>query len=161
MRVRKRHFFPVPLNPLGIVLIIVKEVNLLRSFDHCGVKVQHLQQCSGASFPHPNDNGLGKLLNQVVQPYLLLGGIALSELVEQPSLELQSSQLDFVLAAGSKSTIDGAEGLQSASKIRGIGKKKRYLLRQVFCIRQSCSWKPFTMWCDARIFQLVFHSASD
>lgn len=59
-----------------------------------------------------------------MQSYLLLGGIALSEFMEQPSLELQSSQWDFVLAMGSKSTIDGAEGLQSASKIRVICKKR-------------------------------------
>lgn len=59
-----------------------------------------------------------------MQSYLFLGGIALSEFVEQPSLELQSSQRDFVLAAGSESTVDGAEGLQSASKIRGVCKKR-------------------------------------
>lgn len=59
-----------------------------------------------------------------MQSYLLLGGIAFSEFMEQPPLKLQSSQWDFVLAAESKSTINGAEGLQSASKIRGICKKR-------------------------------------
>lgn len=81
MRIRKWHFFPVPLNALGVVLIVIKEVDFLRSFDHCWVEVQHFQQRPSSTLPHPNYYGLGNLLDQTVKSNLLLAGIALPELM--------------------------------------------------------------------------------
>ena len=73
--------------------------------------VQHLKQGPGASFPHSDDNGLGKLLDQVMKVYLLLGRVALSELVQQATLKLQGTQGEFSLTTGSESAFDGADGL--------------------------------------------------
>lgn len=75
------------------------------------MEVQHLKQGPCASFPHPNDNGLGELLDQVMKANLLLGSIALPELVQQAPLKLQGAEREFGLAAGSESSFDGANGL--------------------------------------------------
>lgn len=78
MRERKGHFPPVPVDAPSVVLVIVKEVDLLRGLDHCWMQVEHLQQGAGAPLAHPNDNGPRQLLDQVVQADLLFGGIALA-----------------------------------------------------------------------------------
>lgn len=78
MREGERHFLPVPVDAPGVVLVIVKEVDLLRGLDHCRMQVEHLQQGACAPLAHPNDNGPRQLLDQVVQADLLFGGIALA-----------------------------------------------------------------------------------
>lgn len=72
------HFPPVPVDAPCVVLVIVKEVDLLRGLDHCRMQVEHFQQGTGAPLAHPNDNGPRQLLDQVVQADLLFGGIALA-----------------------------------------------------------------------------------
>lgn len=75
------------------------------------MEVQHLKQGPGASFPHPDDNGLGELLDQVMKAYLLLGRVALPKLVQQATLKLQGAQGEFSLTTGSEPAFDGANGL--------------------------------------------------
>lgn len=78
MREGKGHFLPVPVDAPGVVLVIVKEVDLLRGLDHCWMQVEHLQQGTGAPFTHSNDDSPRQLLDQVVQADLLFGCIALA-----------------------------------------------------------------------------------
>lgn len=78
MREGEGHFLPVPVDAPGVILVIIKEVDLLRGLDHGRVQVEHLQQGAGAPLAHPDDDGPGQLLDQVVQADLLLGGIALA-----------------------------------------------------------------------------------
>lgn len=75
------------------------------------MEVQHLKQGPGASFPHPNDNGLGELLDQVMKANLILGSIALPELMQQATFKLQGTERELSLAAGSESAFNGANGL--------------------------------------------------
>lgn len=78
MREGEGHFLSVPVDAPGVVLVIVKEVDLLRSLDHCWVQVEHLKQGAGAPLAHPDDDGPRQLLDQVVQADLVFGGIALA-----------------------------------------------------------------------------------
>lgn len=78
MREREGHFLSVPVDAPGIVLVIVKEVDLLRGLDHCRMQVEHLQQGAGAPLAHPDDDSPRQLLDKVVQADLLFGGIALA-----------------------------------------------------------------------------------
>lgn len=51
------HFLAVPVDAPTVVLVIVKEVDLLRGLDHRRMQVKHLQQGAGSPFTNPNDNG--------------------------------------------------------------------------------------------------------
>lgn len=72
------HFTPVPVNAPGVVFVIVKEVNLLRSLDDSRMEVEHFQQGAGPALADSNDDGPRQLLDQVVKAYLIFGGIALA-----------------------------------------------------------------------------------
>ena len=117
------HFLPVPVDSPGVILVIVKEVDLLRGLDHRWVQVKHLQQGPCASLTDPDDDGPGQLLNQVVQADLLLGGIALAELVEQASLVLQGPERNLLRHARR-----GQSALNGANRLEPGGKKQLFQL---------------------------------
>lgn len=107
------HLLPVPVDAPGVVLVVVKEVDLLRGLDHRRVQVEHLQQGARAPLAHPDNDGPGQLLNQVVQADLLFGGIALAELVEQTTLILQGPERDLLRQVRrAQSALYGANRLQ-------------------------------------------------
>lgn len=111
MREGEGHFLSVPVDAPGIVLVIVKEVDLLRGLDHCRMQVEHLQQGAGAPFAHPDDDGPRQLLDQVVQADLLFGGIALAQFMEQATLKLQSTERDLLWLRRGQSALNWADGL--------------------------------------------------
>lgn len=99
---RKKASFSYTTNALGIIFIIVEKVDFLRGFDHCWMEVQHLKQGPGASFPHSNDNGLGKLLDQVMKVYLLSAELPFRNSCSRPCLNCRA-QGEFSLTTGSES----------------------------------------------------------
>lgn len=59
VREGERHLPPVPVDAAGVILVVVKEVDLLGGLDHGRVQVEHLQQGPGATLAHPDDDGSG------------------------------------------------------------------------------------------------------